>query len=371
MTTAPIAGRPIAPPIPGKNGAPTIAPRGVAALPDMARMLAPLQAGLDPSVIVVVGPPGTGKTSFAAGASDPVFLFTDRGGGRTLSKRIHKHRVFPNAWDVVPGESPTIRVVNEEGIESEEPREYLIQWVRALLEKPHDRKAAVIDTLNNAQTLLYRYLCDLEKVNSIEDVGGGFQKGFTRAAEHMAKLRDLVWDLRDRRRMNVVLTSHQVNRKTKDPSGADYEAWALAVHPEIADVWMGAADTILYCEPAIAVVSSEASGSKDRPKMRTKVDFTGRTTAYTRPARGIQAKNRDMLPATLELSWAVYEEESEKGKQIQDDLQEFLHSLPRAARAAQETYMAENVWSREAALLVLEQSNTNSTITNEKNGEQS
>lgn len=359
--TAPLPpppGRPVAAPPArpdGANGSPAMPPAvaPVASL-ELADLISLPREGVDPQLLLAIGPPGTGKTSLAAGGPAPVFVMADRGGARSLSKRLFPHRIYPNSWAPVKGESPTVRVIGEDGQETEERRVYVVDVLQTLLIKQHDRRTVVFDTLNRLRDLLHAYICASNgKAESIDMVGRGYGEGTNKAAVEWNKMLSICWDLRDRRRMNVVLTCHQEAKKVPQAHGEDVEMWVPELDKRAIAIWNGGVDTILYLQPTSRVVSAENIGSAKNPRMRNKVNFEG-VTAYTRPAQGMWAKNRDMLPDEIDgITWSILEEEGEKGAAIRDELQEVLAGVPRDVRIACERIMIEANWSQSAALDII------------------
>jgi hypothetical protein len=278
----------------------------------------------------------------------------DRGGARSLSKRLYPHRIYPNSWAPLKGESPMVRVIGEDGQETEERRVYVVEVLQTLLIKQHDRRTVVFDTLNRLRDLLHVYICASNgKVESIDLVGRGYGEGNNKAAAEWNKMLSICWDLRDRRRMNVVLTCHQEAKKVPQAHGEDVEMWVPELDKRAVAIWNGGVDTILYLQPTSRIVSAENIGSVKNPKLRNKVDFKG-VTAYTRPAQGMWAKNRDMLPEEIDgITWSILEEEGEKGAAIRDELQEVLSGVPRDVRIACERIMIGADWSQSAALDII------------------
>ncbi|HVE14323.1 MAG TPA: ATP-binding protein, partial [Elusimicrobiota bacterium] len=260
-TTLPTPGRRVPPP--AGNGAPKAAPRRT-----LASMVAPTTGEIEPAIILVVGPPGVGKTSFAASAPRPLMILTDRGGGRSVPRAIP--RVLPAAWDDLPGDRSSQATV--------------MGALRGLLLDEHDRQTAVIDTMNRGQALLWTWLCGLHKVTSVEAIGGGFGKGFNAALEKIEELISLLFELREQRGMNVILTSHQHVKTANNPMGDEYERWQLQLNDKAAGALVAAADTVIFAEPEV-VARVEGQG----PAQRKRGGSTGIIKAHVRPRQGLDA----------------------------------------------------------------------------------
>lgn len=335
------------PPPSGGNGHHTPTPSAVRAL-SLKDMIREPEDGLDPQIILEIGPPGTGKTSLIKGSPSPVLVMADRGGARSLSKKLYRARIYPNAWDRVTGEAPTVEIMDEDGEKREEPRIYMIDILNDLLTGQHGYRTVLFDTLNRIRDLLHTWICAKNnKAPTMQAVG---YAGWDQAAVEWNRMLTMCWDLRDRRRINVVLTSHQEAKKVPNPSGEDSEMWVPCLDKRAIEIWNGGVDTILYLQPASRIVATETGGSKKNPTTRHKVDFDG-VIAHTRPAQGMWAKNRDMLPEEIDgISWAILMEEAEKGQRVQEELEDVLSRFPREVRAAAERQLAASNWSREKAL---------------------
>jgi hypothetical protein len=285
-----------------------------------------------------------------------VFVLADRGGARSLSKKLYPHRIYPNSWAPVKGEPPTVEITDETGEKRTERRVYMTDVFASLLHGKHDRRTVVFDTVNRIRDLLDAWVCAKNgNAPSIAEVGRGYGEGEKIAAVEWNRMLSICWDLRDHRRMNIVLCCHQHHKKVPQAHGEDIEMWIPDLGKAAISIWNGGVDTILYLQPTVRITSAENVGSAKNPRMRNKADFEG-VTAYTRPAPGMWAKNRDMLPAEIDgISWAILEEEAEKGKAVQDELQALLAGLDRTTRANCERVLIQNNWSRESALDIIEQ----------------
>lgn len=286
---------------------------------------------LPPTWINLIGPNGTGKTTFANGAPRPYFLFTDRKGHRSIP--MTTPRVFVTAWDKLPAESGEVISI--------------MGTLRRLRDEEHSYRTVVIDTINRAQFFLWRYLCALYQVKSIELVGGGYGKGFTAALEQVEEMISLLFDISDRG-LHVIVISQQQTKTASNPLGEEYEKFALQLNEKVGGALLSAGDANLFAEPEIL---STIQGKGDLAKKRG--GQTGVTRVYTRPRAGIDAKNRDFLPPEMTLSWAVFEQEAKAGGLLREALFTRLATLDTAARAEADKYLGSQGWSRSAVEQVI------------------
>lgn len=226
-----------------------------------------------PPRIVIYGEHGLGKSTFAAGAPNPIFIQTEDG----LS-----------ALDVAS--FPLAKTHDE-----------VLQAVGALYDEEHDFETVVLDSTDWAEKLIWSYVSRKHDKASIEDFGYG--KGFGFAAEELGNLLAGLNALRTERGMAVVLTAHAQVRRFDDPTSASYDRFELALHKTASALVSEWADVIAFASHD-AVVRTEEVGFKKTIKKAVgteRVIHLERTPAFN-------AKNRYQLPPKLPLSWDAFAE---------------------------------------------------------------
>jgi hypothetical protein len=108
--------------------------------------------------ILVHGVAGVGKTTFAAGAPDPVFILTEDALGTLAVQHFPLARKF----------------------------EDVMEALAALYSEPHDFKTVVIDSIDWVEPLVWLRTCQDNGWPSIEEPGYG--KGLHRRARPLARL---------------------------------------------------------------------------------------------------------------------------------------------------------------------------------------
>lgn len=271
--------------------------------------------------VLLIGPPKLGKTTFAGGAPSPVFIQADEGGLASLPEGM-PHAV-PTAWDYYPGIDPAAFTV--------------MGLVRSILEGEHDYKTLVLDTINRIELLLWRWICKIGQVDSIEFFGGGYGKGYTRALEEVTKLIDLLHEIKLKRGMHWIAISHQIVKTAKDATQDDYERATPQLNEKAAGAWEGAADVIMYAQPEIQTFDHI---NKDQKGERRKVEITGRTLAIVKPGRGIAAGSRDLVRSPLILSWPEYEMQAKQGADLRRAVYQRRAGLSTAEQAQLDARLA-------------------------------
>lgn len=220
-----------------------------------------------PHFIGLYGVGGIGKTTMAAGAPAPVFLGTDDGFATldVASLPIAQTWVDINAQ------------------------------VDALLSEEHEFKTAVFDTINGLEPLLWAHLCKTNRCNSIEEIGGGFGKGYVLANEHWVewwkKLKRL------RMKMHVICLGHAMVKTVNDViQGESYDRYLLKMHDKAALLFHEAVDCMFFA-------NFEVDFRKEKGAKKAKAYGEGKRVMFSEERPWFMAKSRFDLPFEMDLSW--------------------------------------------------------------------
>ena len=167
--------------------------------------------------VVVYGPEGIGKSTFASKFPEPVFIDTEGG-----TKDMDVARLpAPSSWNM------------------------LLEEVRYVLDNPQVCKTLVIDTADWAENKCSTSVCDKYQKSGIEDFNYG--KGYVFLQEEFGKLLNLLTDVVEQKRINVVLTAHAKMRKFEQPDemGA-YDRWEMKMSKNVAPMVKEWADMVLF-----------------------------------------------------------------------------------------------------------------------------
>lgn len=212
--------------------------------------------------VVVYGPEGIGKSTFASHFPDPVFIDTEH------STDAYDFRRFPHptSWAMLLGE---------------------VQQVR---DDPACCRTLVIDTADWAEKLCTAALLARCKKSGIEDFGYG--KGYVYLSEDFGKLLALLEDVKGRG-VNVVLTAHAWLRKFEQPDEmGSYDRWEMKLSKHIAPTVKEWADLILFANYKTYAVAADDSGKKFKAQGGSRVMYTAHHPCW-------DAKNRHGLPDEL------------------------------------------------------------------------
>ena len=225
-----------------------------------------------PYKFVIYGPEGIGKTSLAAQFPDPVFIDTEGSTRYYDVKRITgpSGQAVPSSWQM------------------------MLDMVTAVSRGEIPCKTLVIDSLDWAETICSRHVCDKAQKSGIEDFGYG--KGYTYLEEEFGRLLNLLNEVYGRG-INIACTAHATMRRVELPeeTGA-YDHWELKLEKKTGALVKEWADTILFCNYKTIVVKGANPMEKNKAA-------GGKRMMYTTHTPWWDAKNRFGLPEELPLDY--------------------------------------------------------------------
>ena len=219
--------------------------------------------------VVVYGPEGIGKSTFASRFPDPLFLDIEDGTGHLDVKRI----TGINSWSMLLS---------------------IVQQVRQ--EKPC--KTLVIDTADWAEKLCIQHVCAAGRKENIEDFG--FGSGYVRLLQEFSRLLEMLTTLA-KDGINVILLAHAQIRKFEQPDELSaYDRWELKLNKkttaQTAAVVKEWADALLFVNYKTFVI--------DNGKDHKKKGMGGKRVMYTQHAATWDAKNRWGLQMEVPFEYA-------------------------------------------------------------------
>ena len=220
-----------------------------------------------PYKVVIYGPEGIGKSTFAAQFPRPLFSDTE---GSTLRMDVMRIEPRPESWAALMQQ---------------------VEWVR---DQSGACETYVIDTADWAERYCQKAVCDRSQKRGIEDFGYG--KGYTYAAEEFGKLINVLSEI-TARGINVVVTAHAAMRKFEQPDemGA-YDRWELKMHRLVSTMLKEWADMVLFVNYKTIVIAGE-NGQKNKAQGGRRVMYAAHNPCW-------DAKNRDGLPDEMDFDFA-------------------------------------------------------------------
>lgn len=213
--------------------------------------------------VLVYGPEGIGKTTFAMQFPNPVFIDTEGSTDHFDVVRAPK----PQSWAELRG------------------------LVQDAIANPSQMGTLVIDTADWAERLCMDSILVTPdgKKKSIEDIPYG--KGYTMVMEEYGRLLDDLSRLVDKG-VNVVITAHAAMRTVTLPEETgSYDRWELKMQKKTSPMVKEWADMILFANYKTMLMKDEKSG-KTKAHGGQRVMYTSHTTNW-------DAKNRFGLPPEL------------------------------------------------------------------------
>lgn len=215
--------------------------------------------------IVLYGPEGIGKSTFASRMPDPVFIDTEGSTKKLNVRRMDRPQSFA----------------------------MLLEEVRYIRQNPRLCKTLVIDTADWAEMLCIRDLCAKNKKTGIEDFGYG--KGYVYLAEDFGKLLNELEEV-IHTGVHVLLTAHAAMRKFEQPDEmGQYDRWEMKLGKKTAPLLKEWADMVLFAN--YKTVTVKTAENKVKAQGGSRVMYTSHHPCW-------DAKNRDGLPEELPFDFA-------------------------------------------------------------------
>lgn len=227
--------------------------------------------------VVIYGPEGIGKTTFATHFPDPLYCDTEGG-----SHNIDVARTpTPTSWTM------------------------LLEIVKEIVANPGLCKTFVLDTADWAERLCVKHICDKHGQSGVESFGYG--KGYVYVYEEFGRLLDLLSTLIERG-VNVVVTAHSQLRKFEQPDElGSYDRYELKLSKktgaQVADMLKEWCDLLLFANYKTLVVNVDGQGAakgKNKAQGGQRVMYATHTPTW-------DAKNRHGLPDEMPFDFKTIE----------------------------------------------------------------
>lgn len=216
--------------------------------------------------VVIYGPEGIGKSTFAAQFPHPMFCDTE---GSTYELDVDR-------------------------FERPDSAQLLYECIDLVKAHPDICSTFVLDTADWAEKLLSQTVCARAKKTGIEDFGYG--KGYTYLAEEFGKLLNQLEDLIEMG-VNVVVTAHAELKKFEQPDEAGaYDRWSLKLTKLDSPMLKEWADAVLFVNYKTYVEKTD--GNKHKASGGKRVMYTSHHPCW-------DAKNRWGLPEECDFDYSM------------------------------------------------------------------
>ncbi|MFT4107714.1 MAG: ATP-binding protein [Lacrimispora sp.] len=243
--------------------------------------------------VIVYGPEGIGKSTFAAQFPEPVFIDTE---GSTKDMDVARFEKA-SSWTM------------------------LMEQIRYTKAHPEICKTLVIDTADWAEQMSIADLCAKNGKKGIEDFGYG--NGYVYAKEEFGRFLNALEEVVEAG-INVVVTAHAHIKKFDQPDElGSYDRWELKLgkktSSQTAPLLKEWADMVLFCNYKTMVVNVDGQGAqkgKNKAQGGKRVMYTAHHTCW-------DAKNRYGLPEELPFEYDAIRhiiESSDMGIPISEEI---------------------------------------------------
>lgn len=218
-----------------------------------------------PVKCVIYGPESIGKTTLSSKFENPLIVDVENGSNSLNVRRIRCDK----SW------------------------EELIAVVKEIVKTPGICKTIVIDTLDWAEYLCTKYVCEKYKKANIDEFGYG--KGYTYLTEEFKRLLDALDEAIDAG-LHVVCNAHAKPRKFELPEEmGSFDRYELKLTKNTAPIVKEWCDCLLFCNFKTYVITDESNKKKAQGNKR--VIYTSHSAVY-------DAKNRVGLPDEMDMDFA-------------------------------------------------------------------
>lgn len=218
-----------------------------------------------PQRVVIYGPPGSGKTTFASCWPRPVLVDIERGADQISSM----------ATLGTPSTS-------DEAME-------MLQWL-AEFGASKGAQTVVIDSIDALEPMIASSVCKSAGKESIEAFDYG--RGYILMNEQLVQLLKVA-DRCIQSGLEVVIIGHATETVVHDPTGTDYSRRTIALQRRLAETLTRWADAVLYLDIAKIV-------RVDRQGKTGKAVGSGRVIQTAQRASAL-AKSRKPMPDTIDI----------------------------------------------------------------------
>lgn len=223
-----------------------------------------------PPRILIYGPEGVGKTTFGKNSPNPVFLQTEKGLIGT-SKRYPVSKTYKEIMDNLA----------------------------ELATKNHDRQTIIIDSVDWLEPLIWQQVCKESNAKTIEDVGGGYGKGYASAIDLWREYLSALDYLNEQKKMTIIQIAHAQVKRYENPETEAYDRYGIKLQDgkniSAAALLLEYSDIVIFANYFVGVSKEE----KVFNKQRKRAIGSGERILYTQERPAFKAKTRYELPEEI------------------------------------------------------------------------
>lgn len=229
----------------------------------MAISMASLRRGNErkPPRILLYGTHGQGKTSFAAGAPNPVFLQTEDGFGEIVADTFGLLKTYDE----------------------------VVEAAAVLCNEEHDFQTVILDSMDWLEPMVQAEACEQNGWKNIEQPG--FGKGYIAALDVWRTLMDGFNIMRDRG-MTIIMLAHAEAKRFESPEVEAYDRYGPKLQKAASALIQEHVDCVWFLNQRVSIVRDDKKDSNSRARGvggGQRVLCTAERPAYL-------AKNRYSMP---------------------------------------------------------------------------
>lgn len=225
-----------------------------------------------PPRVIVHGAQKVGKSTFAAGAFNPIFLPLEDGLSGIEVDSFNGGQPFQTYGQVM-------------------------EAINVLATQEHEYGTAVVDSLDWLEPMLWAHVCAANGWKSIEDPGYG--KGYIEANAEWRSFFDALNYLRTDRGMAVVLIAHSAVKRFEAPDVEAFDRYELKLQKGALGLAVEWADLIGFAQEEVSIKKEDLGFNKKRARGVG----TGRRILNVNAKPSFIAGNRYGMPDIIDLSW--------------------------------------------------------------------
>jgi len=214
-----------------------------------------------PPRLLVYGIEGVGKSTLAANAPDPIFIPTEDGLDRIECDSFPLCRTFDD----------------------------MMNCLKILRDENHSYKTVAIDSLDWGEQLIFAQVLKAFGGKSMDQVAGGFGRGYEHALTYWNQMIDVLRYLRDEKGMVVLLIAHAKVETHNDPESTPFDRFSPKLHKKANSLLCEWCDAVLLATREFGAAKGEKSG--------------GQRILRCVPSATCVAKNRYSIPEIIPLDW--------------------------------------------------------------------
>jgi len=221
--------------------------------------------------VMVYGVEGIGKSTFGAGAPNPVYILTEDGLGSLNVDHFPLATSFQDVMDAIS----------------------------TLYKDNHAFETVVIDSLDWLEAIIQR---EIEQKYDAKDLAYG--KGALIAAERWREILDGLNALRNDKGMIVILIAHTTIKRFDSPEVEPFDRYQPKLQERSNAVVREWADAVLFANYRTIVKKDDVGFNQTNNRGIS----TGERLLFTSERPAYMAKNRYNMPESIPLSWDAFAE---------------------------------------------------------------